>query len=384
MSKMYVSYSKLKLFDQCQAAYAYKYIFERPEAKNEALLIGKAVHEAVASIIGGMDTGMAAVSAAVKYGIADKIDCIAELTDQPIVHEMPPGNVEYPFSLPLNDDGSIIFEGVIDYWRSLDNDAVHLLDWKTNRNKYHPLDNDQLGLYAWALQELNGAAEIYAELVFLRHDDMRNVTWHNYSDDEGISLAKLWATEVALLIRETTAVWDDSEKVDPLKIFTTRCGSHCLHCGFAHDCVHGELFDWLNVKNRDNAAIAAIELLRLEAALANLKAMLKDYVSKNGSLSVDGRHFDFSTSTSWSFSPESIKLLSDCLKERNIDLLDYATVSAAGIKKLALSDAELAQFGQPKSTKTFRHIADIASLCSNVQQTDKSTHIISETLEERI
>ncbi|MFA6076020.1 MAG: PD-(D/E)XK nuclease family protein [Negativicutes bacterium] len=355
MEKLYVSYSKLKLFDDCKAAYAYKYILERPEAKNEALLIGKAVHEAIANIIGGMDIGLAATNAAVSQGIADKIDCVAELANQEAVREIQHGNVEYPFSLPLVKDGSIVVEGIIDYWKSFDDGALHLLDWKTNRIKYHPLDNDQLGLYAWALQELTGVKEVYAELIFLRHGDQRNVTCHNYSRGEGISLAKLWATETALLLQEMTEKWDNANNVDPLVVFQPKCGSHCLHCGFAHDCVHGKQFDWLSVGSEADAKIVAIETLRLEAALDNLKTMLKDYVNKHGSLSVDGQRFDFGTSQSWSFPPENMKKLAKYLSEKNIDILEYATFASDGIKKLGLSNDELEQFGKLKTTKVFRH-----------------------------
>jgi len=355
MSKLFVSYSKLKLFDNCHAAFAYRYILERPEARNEPMLIGKAVHQAIAEVIGGADLNLAVTNAAVSLGIACKIDCIAELVDQPVVRGISSGNVEYAFSLPIDKDGTIILEGIIDYWRAFDDGSLHLLDWKTNRSKYHPLDNDQLGLYAWALQEMTGATDIYAELIFLRYSDDRNSVRHKYDHSNGIAMAKLWALEVSQLIRELTDEWNESGDADPLSVFKPRCGSHCLYCAYAHDCVHGKTFDTLSVADEVGAQSVAIETLRLEAALDNLKSLLKDYVTNHGGIIADGRRFDFNTSQSWTFPPDRMKQLAEYLAGKQLDILNFATLASTGIKRLRLSTPELEQFGKVKNTKVFRH-----------------------------
>ena len=356
MSKLYVSYSKLKLFDNCHAAYAHRYILECPEISSEPMLIGKAVHQVIADVIEGKDLTMAATNAAVSLGIAGKIDCIAELVDQPVVRGISSGNVEYAFSLPLDSTGDVILEGIIDLWDTFPDGSLHLLDWKTNRSKYHPLDNDQLGLYSWALQELTGATDIYAELIFLRYSEDRNSVRHKYDHSNGIAMAKLWAMEVSKLIRELTSDWGKSGNADPLTVFKPRCGSHCLYCAYAHDCVHGTTFDHISVADKPSAQLVAIETLRLEAALDNLKSLLKGYVTNHGGLTVDGQRFDYGTSQSWSFPPENMKKLTEYLAGKGLDILDFATLASTGIKKLGLSTLELEQFGKAKTTRVFKHV----------------------------
>jgi len=84
--------------------------------------------------------------------------------------------IEYHFELPLdgplngpiNEIKSPIIQGYIDlWWEDFLEDTV--LDWKTNRKKYTPKANHQLGLYAWALNQITGKERITASLVFLRY-----------------------------------------------------------------------------------------------------------------------------------------------------------------------------------------------------------------------
>ena len=167
---MIYSYSRLKRYADCPAAFQYKYLYEMAEAPTEPLILGKTIHTAIQLYLSGADI-QTAVDSAILQEAEIPVDHgeVIRMVQHPIVTRISGGQVEERLSIPLDDEGLIQFQGYIDWYRELPDGTVQLIDWKTNRSKYDPTDNHQLGLYSWYLSQITGATEINAELVFLRY-----------------------------------------------------------------------------------------------------------------------------------------------------------------------------------------------------------------------
>jgi len=116
------------------------------ESPTEPLVLGKTVHAAIQMYLSGTDMHTA-IECAMLQEAELPIDRneVVKLASHSAVTSINGGQVEEHFTIPLDDDGLINFQGYIDYWRELPNGSIQLIDWKTNRMKYDPTANHQLG-----------------------------------------------------------------------------------------------------------------------------------------------------------------------------------------------------------------------------------------------
>jgi len=342
---MIFSYSRLKLYDQCPAAFSYKYLLELLESPSEPLVLGKAVHAAIEKYLNGDDMESAVKIAIDAAELPLDREAVQSLAGHPAVQSIMGGVVEQHFCLPLSEEGNIILQGYIDWWKD-DASGIVLKDWKTNRMPYQPTNNHQLGLYAWALGELTGANEVLGELVFLRFPYSAAWYKHTYTQQD-MTEARQWALNLALEIEAKLA----QSNAD---IFIEKPGAHCQHCSYASLCIRSVKVEPIIIEDMPAATKVATEVIRLEAALSDYKDKLKSWVKAEGDVHVDDTVFTFVPSNSWQF--EKLRELCCELETRGIDYWPFLSLTAAQVKKTGLNDEEIKKFGTRKETQTFRHI----------------------------
>ncbi len=361
---MIFSYSRLKKYTDCPAAFYKKYILELPDPSGEAAVLGKVVHAAVEKYILGTEKTMAiekAISTAelpvnhkeVNWLMSHEvIESIAKST-----HMFKRYQVEEHFRLPLHDKpGSPILQGYIDLWHEDQYNNISVVDWKTNRAQYEPLENHQLGLYAWALSKLTGQKEIFGSLIFLRFKkDYHRHT--EYSKDK-MEEARLWALQSAQDIEEklaTIALFD----ANPDELFPAIPNSTCRWCPYASDCLKqaetkGEIITIENINNPEEAKTVAAEVFRLEATLKEMKEQLKEWVQNNGSVQVGDRKYQFCPSESWQFSPEGLEEFCFDLQKSGINPWEMLSIGSNQLKKIGWTEEVLANYAKRKTRNTFR------------------------------
>lgn len=350
---MIYSYSRLKCYADCPASFQYKYLFEIPDHPTEALILGKTVHAAIQQILNGMDINAAIDRAMQEAELPIDRYEVEKLTQHSAVSEVFGGNVEQHLTTPLDDDGSIQFQGYIDWWSRLQDGSIHLIDWKTNRQQYHPKDNHQLGLYTWYLRQVTDVKEINAELVFLRFNRETCRQSHSYTLHE-TEQARQWALGLAIEIEDKVAEWSLQNDGLDTDLFPAKPGVHCQHCSYASLCIESAQIRPLEVNDRADAKKVAAEIIRLEAALGDMKDKLKAWVKTNGDVSIADAAFSFVPSVSWNIEAEKLYELCAELHDSGVDVFQYLTLTAANLKKIGVSDDRLATFGKKKITKTFR------------------------------
>jgi len=108
------------------------------------------------------------------------------------------------------------------------------------------------------------------------------------------------------------------------------------------------------IETIQDAIAMANEIERYEAAVKQMKDMLKIFVEKTG-LPVDTgeKVWDFSISTSWSFSPEQLKDLAAEILMMGHNPWEYLGLGSREIEKLNLTESVLKQYGTSKETKRF-------------------------------
>lgn len=225
---MIYSFSRLNLYATCPYRFRLKYIEGRDEPVTKPLALGKAVHKAIETVIDGDS-----LSEAVLKGWADadfhpevSYDEILELVKKaPVQHNV--GETEMYFRLPLSNSSSAPeIQGYIDLVV-----GNTLMDWKTNWQTYDVLDNHQVGVYAWAVSQLNGFETVEGHLYFLR---FRKVSTHTF-DRDAMERSRQWALDLAESIEKKLFVLDMGfGNADDL--FPPTPSSACSHCPFAVEC----------------------------------------------------------------------------------------------------------------------------------------------------
>jgi len=364
------SYSRLKKYDECPAQFYCRYILELPETPSEAAVLGKAVHKAIELRLKGYtldeSVNMALSEAELPVNRAEVI----ALTTHPEVENMCKNNlwqVEYHFELPLQKDSpaSPIIQGYIDLWWE-DFLEVNLLDWKTNRIKHPPQANRQLGLYAWALNQLTGQNHINASLVFLRCGATNCYETKDYGSND-IEEARNWALNLANNIETALKKIHYEKYISDLypiinNNFPATPGGHCKHCSYAVQCQDAQPKTPAIINTYQDAETLGKEIIRLESALEALKALLKEWVIANGPVQVDSEEFKLCPSISWYFTPDKLRELCQALGEDGINPWDVLSIGSSKLKKLNWSEERLAEYGKRKETTSFRKvkIIDIA------------------------
>ena len=355
---MIYSYSRLKRYEECPASFQYKYLYEMSESPTEALVLGKTVHAAIQMYLNGMNIQLAVDAAIVQEAeIPVNREEVILLVHRSMVTNISGGQIELHFVIPLDSAGLLQFQGYIDWYQELPDGTVRLIDWKTNRQKYSPTDNHQLGLYAWYLAQATGAKEINADLVFLRYPIAESRQAHTYTLAE-MEEARDWALQLAEEIEDKVAEWNISGGIDGMSdnLFPATPGKQCQYCSHASLCIKSVTFDPVNVDDCANAERVAAEVVRLEAALDDMKDKLKAWAKENGDIAVGDAAFSFVPSVSWSIGADKLYELCTELHDAGVDVFQYLTLTAANLKKIGVDDDKLAAFGKKKVSKTFRLI----------------------------
>ena len=324
------------------------------EAPTEPLVLGKTVHTAIQAYLSGADIHTAVDNAMLQEAelLLDRNEVI-RLASHSVVTEISGGQVEQHLAIPLDDEGLINFQGYIDWWCEIPDGSVQLIDWKTNRVKYKPKENHQLGLYAWYLSQVTGVKEIDAELVFLRYPYAESREIHKYTVFE-MDEARKWALVLAEEIEDKVAELNMLAGVDDDSLFPATPGKHCQYCSHASLCIKSVNVEPIKIDDKADAERVAAEVIRLEAALDEMKSKLKEWAKDNGGIAVGDSTFDFVPSISWNIGAEKLYELCAELYDAGIDAFEYLTLTASNLKKMGVDDVKLAVYGKKKVTKTFR------------------------------
>lgn len=355
---MIYSYSRLKRYADCPASFQYKYLYEMPESSTEPLVLGKTVHAAIQKYLSGTDMQTAIDSAMIQEAeLSIDRDEVIKLAQHSMVTGISGGQVEERLAITLDDEGLINFQGYIDWWRELPDGSVQLIDWKTNRVKYKPKENHQLGLYAWYLSQVTGANEINAELVFLRYLYAESREVHKYTVCE-MEEARKWALVLAEEIEDKVAEVNMLGGIDDDRLFPATPGKHCQYCSHASLCIKSVNLDPIRIDDKADAKRVAAEVIRLESALDDMKSKLKEWAKDNGGIAVGDSTFDFIPSVSWNIGAEKLYELCAELHDAGIDVFEYLTLTASNLKKMGIDESKLVTYGKKKVTKTFRLVKD--------------------------
>ncbi len=351
---MIYSYSRLKRYADCPASFQYKYLYEMAESPTEPLILGKTVHTAIQLYLSGADIETAIDSAMLQEAeLPIELGEVIRMVKHPIVTGISGGQVEERLAIPLDDKGLIKFQGYIDWYKELPDGTVQLIDWKTNRSKYDPTENHQLGLYSWYLSQTTGATKINAELVFLRYPYADSCQAHTYTTNE-MDEARKWALQLAEEIDNKVAELNLLDGAEGDNLFPATPGKACQYCSHASLCIKSVNVAPVRVDDRVDAERVAAEVIRLEAALADMKDNLKAWAKENGGISVGDSTFDFVPSVSWNIGAGKLYELCAELHDAGIDAFEYLTLTASNLKKIGIDEEKLTNYGKKKISKTFR------------------------------
>ena len=351
---MIYSYSRLKRYADCPASFQYKYLYEMSELPTEPLVLGKTVHTAIQLYLAGT-----ALQSAVDQAILQEAelpvdrDEVLRLVEHPMVRGIQGGKVEQQFLIPLDREGVIQLQGYIDWYEQLPSGAIKLIDWKSNRQKYAPTDNHQLGLYSWYLSQVTGATKIDAELVFLRYLCANSRQAYIYTGIE-MEEARKWALTLATEIEDKVAELNLLDGGDDVNLFPAIPGKHCQTCSHASLCIKSVQINPVKIDDEVDAQRVAAEVIRLESATSEMKEHLKAWAKEHGAIAIGDSSFEFVPSISWNIDAEKLYDLCSELHDRGLDVFQYLTLTAANLKKMGVTDAQLQLYGKQKTTKTFR------------------------------
>jgi RecB family exonuclease len=355
---MIYSYSRLKKYEDCPWAFYKKYVEEVPEPPSEAKVRGKVTHHAIQLVLGGRTLDEAVARACAEAELPVLPGEIRYLASAALEYLMagdfpPPYRVEEHFEISLDGPGSPVLQGYIDFCDS----RGMMIDWKTNRAPYHPCENHQLSLYAYALKEM-GCGEVTGQLYFLRFRQASEAVRYT---DELIDAARGWALALASEIEDRLVACELGGE-DPAEVFAPKPQSgNCRNCGYASTCPSAETspagptisMEGAIATLEDAVAVAA-EIERLENILDGLKARLKEWVVAHGPVAVGTRVWDNYPYEEWDFSPEGLRALAAEIEAQGRDAFAYLTLGAEGRKKLGWSENQLLKYGTKNVRYSFR------------------------------
>jgi len=348
------SYSRLTKYLSCPASFYRHYMLGMKEPPTLPLAIGKASHATVEIAAKLYNHGVnssntfqiAAEAAAGMSPVKVESEELIKLTYKKVVTDNfnKKNNIETHFVEPLDPDNpfSPSIQGYIDVYR-IEDDFTKLIDWKTNFKEYHPLDNHQLGLYAYFLSKKTGLP-VQGNLIFLRSG---NIISHQYTHKE-MESARVWALETATEIQKKIMAVQKSE--NPNEVFPTKHGEACEFCGWSKYCTDDFLSIPEEIVTHEQAREVAKKIILLESSANQLKAILKPYVDICGSVRIDKKEFRFVDAGYWRWNAKAIKSAYEDIKSSNKNPFEYFTISSYGLKKLAWDDKKITSFGARKSS----------------------------------
>lgn len=353
------SFSRLTKYETCPAAFYQVYYLGAETALSEPLVFGKSAHAVIETAMKLQNTSeefFAAVCEAMAGVAPVPIDPkeLFELTCQKIVLNKfsPQNNIESHFVVPLDPDDpfSPSIQGYIDLWADM-GDYVQLVDWKTNRKTYNPVDTYQLGLYAWHLHNLTGKP-VRGRLVFLR---TREEPEYEYSGED-MEEAREWALNLATEIQEKRL--QVLEGANYLELFPPKPGN-CKYCERAMDCIDGNIPAVPGeIRTYPEAVELAGEIVRMEEVLEQMKSLLKKYVEVAGPVSTGSREFAFHRSRWWKWDPKSLMAACQKIIDQGKSPFEYLSLTGTNAKKLGWDDEVLKALGaKPQVRMEFKSTA---------------------------
>lgn len=222
------SFSRLNLYQTCPHRFYKRYVEGYKEPVTYPLALGKGVHKAVEEKMRGIEHQLAVETGMKEINYHPEVtrEELSWLAGNAPTHEVS-GEIERYFKLPLADESdSPYIQGFIDVIGN-----GYIVDWKTNRAMYDVLENHQIGLYSWAVQQLFGWTEVYGRLYFLR---FRRESYACYGRSE-MEMARKWAYDLA---KEIQAKLEMVKALPELKdeLFPATPQSFCSHCPFSYEC----------------------------------------------------------------------------------------------------------------------------------------------------
>ena len=346
---MKVSFSGLNTYSGqsygCPFSFYLTRVLKLREPTGEPAAVGKACHAVIelASYEQNFTEEFFRNAAVITAGLADlkdQEDEVFDLTFKDYVIDIiqhPGAEIEKYFEIPLVE--GISLRGYID---RLGQSTI--TDWKTNRIPYRPLENHQLGLYAWAIKEMFGTSPIKGQLVFLRSN---KILTQEYGPDE-IEEARQWAEGLAL---EIQGKLEDLKKgAAPKEAFPPQPNDKCQYCNWSTLCA-GKCEEPIEeVTDFEKAQEVAQKIIQHEAVAGNLKKRLRSYVEATGPVPVGAKEFRLNASESWKWTDEAMRNLFTFIVKQGKDPFGLLSITASNLRKLSLTDDFLKEIGGTKRT----------------------------------
>lgn len=223
------SFSRLSLYESCPYRFYKKYVEGYEEPITYPLALGKGVHKGIEKKLNGRSDKEAITSAIIEAEFHPEVTKkeLSYLIKNAPIHQIYPNKVEMYFKIPLsNEENSPYIQGYIDVVGE-----NFIIDWKTNRVPYDVTENNQIGLYAWALKQLTGIDEVYGSLYFLR---FKKESKFLYTVKE-MEKARLWAYNLAKDIQSKLSLVKGMPELKD-DLFPATPTNNCSHCTFALEC----------------------------------------------------------------------------------------------------------------------------------------------------
>lgn len=319
------SYTALSLYEQCPHRYRIERVEGRKPAPTRPLLVGQAVHAAIAAYLRHLQAERlatdvtwadAALDEAAREVAALDSDGWAEVGEVfrgfVLAYAFEPeriAEVEKREAIPLAGDE---FWAVIDLLEITDG-TPRLRDWKTNWNVPTPAETDrdfQLRCYAWAVHRLYGYEEVECVLEYVRHGVSRSVV---------VGPEEIERTEKRLL--------GIIEKLQTEQDWVPHPGHYCSWCPWAAECPAGA------DTGGDPAAMAG-RILVLESELKALRQQLAAWCAENGLLEVGGEVFGYLSPKDGSWTVTDKAAFSAALSSLGYDPWEYLSVNGTKLRSL--------------------------------------------------
>lgn len=281
---MRLSYSKIRMFQDCPAAYRFRYVDNVPEPTSDAAIRGQVVHAALAAydkhlLANQLKTDVTAVeeiteqalkAAGYPNGIYEEVHEIMNTVagshlfdpettaavEEKLVTELKPG---------------LTFVSIIDRLEITDTRA-RVIDYKTDWQVRSAKDDLQLQCYAMAAaREYPHLTDIDLTLDFVRYGIL--------AEDQ------IAATDLPKIEQRIINTADQIAKSD----FPATPGERCAYCGYTLSCpMKDQLTEAGAITSAEQAGTMAAELNYLEAAAKARKDILKKYTNIHGPVTAGG------------------------------------------------------------------------------------------------
>jgi len=225
------SFSRLSLYKECPERFYKKYVEGYTEEMTQPLAFGSAVHFAIEQVLKGDGIEVAVLKAMEEIEHHSEVNPneVKEMVMSVPIHGANGvrGEIEPHFVLPLSDEADAPkLQGFIDVLGD-----GYIFDWKTNRVPYKVTENHQIGLYAWATNQMKGWEKVYGSLYFTR---FRRESRHLYTSVE-MEEARRWAYDTAKEIQGKLELVKVLQEMKD-ELFPATPQRNCSHCPFSASC----------------------------------------------------------------------------------------------------------------------------------------------------